>query len=80
MIPLTVMNISFGDKVIHPKFPEWGNGAVIKVDNTAVQGESTTRITVRFSSAGLKSFVGDSVPLDVVADEHTMPGDTRVGD
>lgn len=78
MIPLTTMTISFGDKVIHPKFPEWGSGAVIKVENTALQGESTTRITVRFTSAGLKSFVGDDLPLDVLQSDHSMPGDREL--
>jgi hypothetical protein len=67
--------IAFGDRVIHPKFPEWGSGAVIRVESTAVQGEPTTRITVRFSSAGLKSFVGDALPLEVLSNGHEMPGD-----
>ncbi len=59
----------------HPKFPEWGSGAVIKVENTANDGEPTTRVTVRFSSKGLKSFVGDQLPLELLASEHQMPGD-----
>lgn len=67
--------IAFGDRVAHPKFPEWGSGAVIKVETTAVQGEPTTRVTVRFSSGGLKSFVGDSLPLELLAVGHEMPGD-----
>jgi hypothetical protein len=33
-------------------------------------------VTVRFSSAGLKSFVGDSLPLEVLTDGHQMPGDS----
>ena len=78
MIPLTTMAIKFGDKVTHPKFPEWGNGAVIKVESVAVKGEPATRITVRFSSAGLKSFVGDDLPLDVLEDGHSMPGDREL--
>tara|TARA_B100000959_G_scaffold286231_1_gene363965 strand:- start:271 stop:909 length:639 start_codon:yes stop_codon:yes gene_type:complete len=75
MIPLTTMTISFGDKVTHPNFPEWGNGSVIKVESTAVRGEPTARVTVRFSSAGLKSFVGNDLPLEVLVDGHSMPGD-----
>ena len=70
--------IEFGDRVTHPKFPEWGSGAVIKVESTPHNGEPVTRVTVRFSSAGLKSFVGDSLPLEVVVDGHQMPGD-RIG-
>jgi hypothetical protein len=68
-------SIEFGDRVTHPKFPEWGSGAVIKVENTAVNGEVTKRITVRFTHAGLKKFVGDAIPLDVMLDAHAMPGD-----
>ena len=70
------MTITYGDRVTHPQYPEWGNGAVIKVENTAVQGGPTTRVTVRFSSAGLKSFVGDQLPLVLLDDEHIMPGDS----
>lgn len=70
------MTIAYGDRVTHPQYPEWGNGAVIKVENTAVQGGPTTRVTVRFSSAGLKSFVGDQLPLVLLDDEHIMPGDS----
>jgi hypothetical protein len=69
------MTIAFGDRVTHPKFPEWGSGAVIKVENTVQQGQPTTRITVRFSSAGLKSFVGNQLPLEVLENGHSMPGD-----
>ena len=32
-------------------------------------------MTVRFAHAGLKKFVGDSIPLDIMLDEHAMPGD-----
>ncbi|MAI67726.1 MAG: hypothetical protein CMJ26_07620 [Phycisphaerae bacterium] len=71
----TMTVIEFGDKVTHPKFPEWGSGAVVKVENTPVNGEVTKRITVRFAHAGLKKFVGDAIPLDVMMDGHAMPGD-----
>jgi len=69
------MTIAFGDRVAHQKFPEWGSGAVIKVEKTAVNGESTSRVTVRFSNAGLKSFVGDELPLCLMQDGHAVPGD-----
>jgi hypothetical protein len=67
--------IEFGDRVTHPKFPEWGSGAVIKVENAPVNGEPSKRITVRFTHAGLKKFVGDSIPLEVMLSAHSMPGD-----
>ncbi len=69
------MTIAFGDRVAHQKFPEWGSGAVIKVEKTAVNGESTSRVTVRFSNAGLKSFVGDELPLFLMQNGHAVPGD-----
>jgi len=71
----TMTSIEFGDRVTHPKFPEWGSGAVIKVENTPVNGAPSIRVTVRFAHAGLKKFVGDSIPLDVMVSGHAMPGD-----
>ena len=44
------MAIAFGERVRHPQFPEWGSGAVIKVETVAVQGLPTPRVTVRFST------------------------------
>ncbi|MDP7006319.1 MAG: DUF3553 domain-containing protein [Phycisphaerales bacterium] len=70
-----MVSIEFGDRVVHQKFPEWGSGSVIKVENTAVNGESTLRVTVRFSNTGLKSFVGNNLPLDLLDSGHSMPGD-----
>ena len=71
----TMTSIAFGDRVAHPSYPEWGSGSVIKVENTALQGKPARRITVRFTQRGLKTFVGDPIPLDILATEHTMPGD-----
>ena len=72
---MKTQTIEFGDRVRHPKFPEWGSGAVIKVEQTPINGEPTTRVTVRFSSAGLKSFVGNQLPLELLSTDHEMPGD-----
>ena len=71
----TMTSIEFGNRVIHPKFPEWGSGAVIKVESTPVNGEPSTRVTVRFAHAGLKKFVGNVLPLDILDEGHSMPGD-----
>ena len=71
----SMTDISFGDRVRHPNFPEWGNGSVVKVEGTALNGEPTKRISVRFSSAGLKTFAGNSLPLELLSDGHVMPGD-----
>ena len=67
--------ISFGDTVRHPKHPEWGTGAVTKVEQTAINGEPAVRIAVRFKSAGLKTFAGASLPLEVMQSDYSMPGD-----
>ncbi len=73
-----MVSIEFGDRVIHQQFPEWGSGSVIKVEKTAVNGEPTSRVTVRFSNNGLKSFIGNNLPLDILDDGHSMPGDKEL--
>ena len=67
--------ITFGDRVTHKLHPEWGSGAVIKVENAIVGGKPAPRVTVRFSNAGLKVFAGNSLPLTPMEGEHTVPGD-----
>ncbi len=68
-------SIAFGDRVTHKLHPEWGSGAVIKVENTVVGGKPAPRITVRFSNEGLKTFAGLALPLMPMQGEHTVPGD-----
>lgn len=68
-------SIVFGDRVVHATFREWGTGTVIKVENAVIKGEPAVRVTVRFKNVGLKTFIGDSMPLEVLADGHVMPGD-----
>ena len=67
--------IAFGDRVKHELHPEWGSGAVIKVENTVVGGKPAPRVTVRFANAGLKVFAGNALPLTPMQGEHTVPGD-----
>ncbi|MBC8202882.1 MAG: DUF3553 domain-containing protein [Planctomycetes bacterium] len=67
--------IAFGDRVTHELHPEWGSGAVIKVENTVVGGKPAPRVTVRFANAGLKVFAGNALPLTPMQSEHTVPGD-----
>jgi len=40
-------------------------------------GTPAVRVTVRFKNVGLKTFIGDSIPLEVMTDDHIMPGDTN---
>ena len=68
-------SIVFGDRVVHATFREWGTGTVIKVENAVIKGDPAVRVTVRFKNVGLKTFIGDSIPLEVMTDDHVMPGD-----
>ena len=70
-------SVAFGDRVTHELHPEWGSGAVIKVENTVVGGKPAPRVTVRFTNAGLKVFAGNSVPLILMANFHEVPGDSN---
>ena len=71
----SMTSIVFGDRVVHATFREWGTGTVIKVENAVVKGEPAVRVTVRFKNVGLKTFIGDSIPLEVLTDDQVMPGD-----
>ncbi len=72
----SMTSIVFGDRVVHATFREWGTGTVIKVENAVIKGDPAVRVTVRFKNVGLKTFIGDSIPLEVTTDDHVMPGDT----
>jgi hypothetical protein len=72
---IMIESIAFGDRVTHKLHPEWGSGAVIKVENTVVAGKPAPRVTVRFANAGLKIFAGLSLPLTAMQGDHTAPGD-----
>ncbi len=67
--------ITFGDRVRHPEFPEWGTGSVVKVENSAINSKPTSCVSVRFSSAGLKKFSGECIPLELLESNHEMPVD-----
>ena len=70
-------SVVFGDRVTHELHPEWGSGAVIKVENTVIDGEPAPRVTVRFVHAGLKVFAGNSLPLNAMQGDHVVPGDSE---
>jgi len=73
-LPMTG-TIAFGDRVTHELHPEWGSGAVIKVENAIISGSPVPRVTVRFANAGLKIFAGNALPLTPMESGHTVPGD-----
>ena len=70
-------SVAFGDRVTHELHPEWGSGAVIKVENTVIDGDPAPRVTVRFVHAGLKVFAGNSLPLNAMQGDHVVPGDNE---
>ena len=59
----------FGDRVRMAKFPEWGVGAVTRVETVPVKGMPTQRLTIRFPNAGLKTLNGEIAALERVEAE-----------
>lgn len=63
------LRIQFGDRVRHVKRPEWGVGAVVRVEDIANNGKTTQRLSVRFPNAGLKTLNTDVAALEVISDD-----------
>lgn len=61
----------FGDRLRHMKRPEWGEGTVIKTEDTSMGGKPVQRLSVRFANAGLKRLVAGQTELQPVTDEQT---------
>ena len=59
----------FGDRVRMVKSPEWGVGAVTRVETVPVKGLPTQRLTIRFPNAGLKTLNGEIAELERVEAE-----------
>jgi hypothetical protein len=66
----------FGDQLRHLKRPEWGNGTVIKTEDTSINGQPTQRLSVRFANVGLKRIVTGQVELEKV-EETTAASDAE---
>lgn len=67
-MPVTVLKQ--GDKVRHPKRPEWGVGEVTRIEMITRDGQPDQRAWVRFPSVGLKTLlvsVAAPEPVDVNA-------------
>ncbi|MHC4947851.1 MAG: DUF3553 domain-containing protein [Planctomycetota bacterium] len=45
----------FGDRVRHPRRPEWGVGSIARVEDEVADGRPGQRLSVRFTNAGLKT-------------------------
>lgn len=53
-----------GDKVRHRQRPEWGIGAVTKLETLTLKGVRDQRIWIRFPNAGLKTVLGSVAALE----------------
>lgn len=67
--------LGFGDRVRHPKRPEWGIGSVVRAEDVAVDGEATQRLSVRFPNAGLKTLTAAHAALEVVEEPTELTGE-----
>jgi len=66
------LTFEFGDRVRMTQRPEWGIGAVTRVENVPMKGEMTQSLTVRFPNAGMKTLNGSVAKLErVEAEEAT---------
>lgn len=54
----------FGDTVRHPTRPEWGVGAVTKVESVQVDGRTAQRVSIRFAGQGVKTLNTGYVELE----------------
>ena len=64
------VTFEFGDRVRMTQRPEWGIGAITRVENVPMKGEMTQSLTVRFPNAGMKTLNGSVAKLErVEADE-----------
>lgn len=61
---------AFGDTVRHPTRPEWGVGAVTKVESVQVDGRSAQRVSIRFTGQGVKTLNTGYVELERADDGH----------
>ena len=63
---MTQTKFQFGDSVRHARRPEWGIGAIVKVEDMASNGDASQRLSIRFSNAGLKKLNAEKAELEIV--------------
>ncbi len=66
---------SKGDRVLHTTRPEWGIGAIVKVEELPVKDQPAQRLIVRFPNAGLKTLSTSHATLQLVPDGATGVGE-----
>ncbi|MDG2422913.1 MAG: DUF3553 domain-containing protein [Phycisphaerales bacterium] len=65
------VTFEFGDRVRMTQRPEWGVGAITRVENVPIKGEMTQSLTVRFPNAGMKTLNGSVAKLERVEAEQS---------
>lgn len=65
---MTQIKFEFGDSVRHARRPEWGIGSIVKVEDMAINGNASQRLSIRFSNAGLKKLNAAKAELEIVND------------
>ena len=69
----------FGDRVRHPRRPEWGTGSVTAVERQQVNGADAQRVSVRFANGGLKTIITATVELELInAGDENATADDRI--
>jgi hypothetical protein len=61
-----------GDRVVHPRKPEWGDGIVRQIQAITHQGQVAQRVTVQFQNQGRKTINTGVAPLQF-KDDWTPP-------
>lgn len=74
---MTQTKFQFGDSVRHARRPEWGIGAIVKVENIASNGDASQRLSIRFSNAGLKKLNTEKAELEIVNSENGSTSDSQ---
>jgi len=67
-----------GDKVRHPKRPEWGVGEVTRIEMVTRDGQSDQRAWIRFPSVGLKTLLVSVAAPEPVSPESSIELATRL--
>lgn len=70
-MPITALKQ--GDKIRHPKRPEWGIGEVTRIEIATHDGRSDQRVWVRFPSVGLKTLLASVAMPELVGSPANDP-------
>ena len=74
---MTQIKFEFGDSVRHSRRPEWGIGSIVKVEDMAINGNASQRLSIRFSNAGLKKLNAEMAHLEIVDGKNDISSGTQ---